>query len=85
MAAVAESLKEKGNALFKEGDFAGAEQQYTTAIQKHSRNPLLFTNRAFARTKLQRWEGVVDDCLHSIELTKQSQNFKAFFYLGEPP
>ncbi|KAF2149965.1 U-box-domain-containing protein [Myriangium duriaei CBS 260.36] len=83
MAHHAESLKKQGNELFKEGDFAGAEEQYTQAILRYSKNPLIFTNRAFARIKLQRWEGVVDDCLHSIELTGHDQNFKAYFYLAQ--
>lgn len=82
MAHVADALKQKGNDLFKAGDFAGAEQQYTQAIQRYSSNPLLFTNRAFARLKLQQWEGVIDDCLHSIDLTGHGQNHKAYFYLG---
>ncbi|PNS18711.1 Methylenetetrahydrofolate reductase 1 [Sphaceloma murrayae] len=82
MAHQAEQLKEKGNALFKTGDFSGAEEQYTWAILKFSRNPILFTNRAFSRIKLQRWEGAVDDCLKSIEITGHGHNFKAYFYLG---
>lgn len=82
MAHIADGLKEKGNALFKSGDYAGAEEQYTLAIQRYSRNPLLFTNRAFSRLKLQRWEGAIDDCLHSIDLTGQAGNFKAWYYLG---
>jgi len=75
-------LKEQGNKLFASGDYTGAEQQYTLAIQKSSSNPLLFTNRAFARIKLQRWEDVMADCLHSIELTGHGPNYKAFYYLG---
>lgn len=82
MAHIANSLKEKGNALFRSGDFTGAEAQYTLAIQKDSRNPLLFTNRANARLKLQRWEGVIDDCIHSIEITGHKTNYKAYYYLG---
>ncbi|KAG8628121.1 hypothetical protein KVT40_003994 [Elsinoe batatas] len=83
MAHLAEQFKEKGNNLFKAGDFVGAEEQYTYAIQKYSQNPIIFTNRAFARIKLQRWDGVVDDCLKSIEITKHGQNFKAYFYLAQ--
>ncbi|PSK38127.1 Methylenetetrahydrofolate reductase 1 [Elsinoe australis] len=83
MAHIAEQFKDKGNALFKAGDYTGAEEQYTYAIQKFSRNPLLFTNRAFARIKLQRWEEVVNDCLRSIEITGHAQNFKAYFYLAQ--
>jgi STIP1 family protein 1 len=76
----AEQLKTQGNARFKEGDYEGAEALYSQAIMKNSRNPLLFTNRANARLKLEKWEGVIDDCLHSIEISKE--NMKAFFYLG---
>ncbi|KAK4989389.1 hypothetical protein LTR50_003265 [Elasticomyces elasticus] len=83
MAHLADALKEKGNAYFKSGDFAAAEEQYGLAIQKYTRNPLLFTNRANARLKLQKWEGVVDDCLKSIELTGHGQNFKAYFQLAQ--
>ena len=82
MSATATQLKQKGNELFNDGDFSGAEEQYTLAIQKSSSNPLLFTNRAFARLKLQRWDGVIDDCLHSIRLTGEGPNYKAYFYLG---
>lgn len=84
MAHLADKLKEKGNDLFKAGDYAAAEEQYTAAITKFSRNPLLFTNRALARIRLQRWQGVIDDCLHSISLTPHNGfNFKSYFYLAQ--
>jgi len=76
----AEQLKNSGNKCFKNGDYEGAEGLYSQAIQKNSANPLLFTNRANARLKLEKWEGVIDDCIRSIELLKD--NMKAFFYLG---
>lgn len=77
----ADQLKVQGNARFKEGDYEGAESLYSQAIVRNPHNPLLFTNRANARLKLERWEGVIDDCLKSIELLKE--NLKAFFYLGK--
>jgi STIP1 family protein 1 len=94
MSAAADALKEQGNAAFKNGDFAAAEELYTQAVQKFSRNPLLFTNRANARLKLQRWEGAVNDCLKSIEISNanastggvggtKAQNHKAYYFLGE--
>ena len=88
MSAAADALKEQGNKAFKSGDFAAAEEFYTQAVQKFSRNPLLFTNRANARLKLQRWEGAVNDCLKSIEISNaasggRAQNHKAFYFLGE--
>lgn len=76
----AEQLKNAGNKCFKNGDYDEAEALYSQAIQKNSNNPLLFTNRANARLKLEKWEGVIDDCIRSIELLKD--NMKAFFYLG---
>lgn len=52
-------------------------------MQKYSRNPLIFTNRANVRLKLQRWDGAVNDCLKSIEITgTETQNHKAFYFLG---
>lgn len=92
-AAAADALKAQGNTAFKNGDFALAEDFYTQAVQRYSRNPLLFTNRANARLKLQRWEGAVNDCLKSIEISnaaggtgsggKVPQNHKAYYFLGE--
>ncbi|KAF2275760.1 U-box-domain-containing protein [Westerdykella ornata] len=77
----AEQLKNAGNLKFREGDFEGAEQLYSQAIIKNNKNPLLFTNRANARLKLEKWEGVVDDCLKSVEI--QRENMKAFFLLAQ--
>lgn len=80
----ADQLKEKGNAAFRNGDYLAAEDFYTQAVQKYSRNPLIFTNRANARLRLQRWDGAVNDALLSIEITgPNGQNHKAFYFLGE--
>jgi len=77
----AEQLKNQGNKHFKDGEYEQAEALYGQAIQKNSKNPLLFTNRANARLKLEKWESVIDDCIRSIELMKD--NMKAFFYLAQ--
>lgn len=77
----AEQLKTQGNVCFKNGDYEGAEAYYSQAIQKNSSNPLLFTNRAMARNKLEKWEGVIDDCIRSIE--QLPENMKAFHLLCE--
>jgi STIP1 homology and U-box containing protein 1 len=52
MSYLAEELKEKGNAAFRNGEFIGAEELYTSAIQRYSKNPLIFTNRANVRLKV---------------------------------
>ncbi|KAK7509339.1 uncharacterized protein IWZ02DRAFT_472558 [Phyllosticta citriasiana] len=80
MAHLSEQLKERGNQLFKHGDYVAAEALYTQAIQKNPNNPLLFTNRANARMKLESWELAIDDCLKSIELLRD--NLKAYTFLA---
>lgn len=85
MSYLADQLKEKGNLAFRNGDFIEAEELYTQAVQKYSQNPLIFTNRANVRLKLQRWDGAVNDCLKSIEITgPNGQNHKAYYFLGKP-
>ncbi|KAF2455079.1 hypothetical protein BDY21DRAFT_351112 [Lineolata rhizophorae] len=81
MAHLAEELKEKGNAHFRRGEYESAVTLYGAAITKNPRNPLLYTNRANARLKLEAWDEVIDDCLKSIELMRD--NMKAFFYLAQ--
>ena len=80
MAHRAEALKAQGNEAFINGNYEQAETFYTQAILRYSYNPLLFTNRANVRLKLQKNEDAIDDCLHSIELLQK--NMKAYFLLG---
>jgi STIP1 family protein 1 len=80
----AEQLKEKGNASFRNGEYQEAEDFYTQAIQRYSKNQLIFTNRANVRLKLQKYDAAVNDCLKSIEITgARGHNHKAFYFLGE--
>ena len=51
------------------------------SIQKDPSNPKIFTNRAFARIKLQLWDACIDDCIKAIELEKG--NMKGYFYLAQ--
>ncbi|KAK0928835.1 hypothetical protein LTR91_004102 [Friedmanniomyces endolithicus] len=80
----ADQLKEQGNAAFRNGEYLEAEALYTQAVQKYSRNPLIYTNRANVRLKLQQWDGVVNDCSKSIEITgANAQNHKAWYVLAQ--
>lgn len=84
MSYLADALKEKGNHAFREGDYHAAEDFYTQAVQKYSQNPLIFTNRANARLKLQKWDDTVNDCLKSIEITgPNGPNHKAWYFLAQ--
>ncbi|KIW05932.1 uncharacterized protein PV09_03125 [Verruconis gallopava] len=78
---VSEKLKAQGNACFKEENYSEAEHYYTLAIQQNPSNPILWTNRANARLKLGHWQDVIDDCLRSIELSKE--NLKGYYFLAQ--
>ena len=84
--------KDLGNKYFKEGDYAGAIQQYTNAVQRlepHSQHPgalgrdlqsvlvASLANRAAARLKLERYGQAVEDCTQVLCL--QSKHTKAVF------
>jgi STIP1 family protein 1 len=56
---------------------------YGHAIQKNSNSPILYTNRANARLKLGKYNAVIDDCIRSIEVSKD--NLKAYYFLGTTP
>ncbi|KAL2012616.1 hypothetical protein VTN00DRAFT_141 [Thermoascus crustaceus] len=78
-------LKEKGNQLFKEGDYAGAEELYSQAIQKNAREPTFFTNRALARIKQESWAGAEHDARAAIDLygPKNAASLKSCYYLAQ--
>lgn len=48
------SLREEGNALFAQKDFAGAYWIYTAAIEQDKSNPVLYANRAACLLPLGR-------------------------------
>ncbi|KAI9041031.1 putative U-box domain protein [Aspergillus affinis] len=78
-------LKEKGNLLFKEGDYSGAEDLYSQAILKNPREPTFFTNRALTRIRLEKWAGVEHDARAAVELygVKNPTSLKSCWYLAQ--
>ncbi|GAD93833.1 U-box domain protein [Paecilomyces variotii No. 5] len=78
-------LKEKGNQLYKEGDYSGAEELYSQAIQKNPREPTFFTNRAVTRIKLENWAGAEHDARAAIDLygPKNAASLKSCWYLAQ--
>jgi len=49
---IAEEHKEKGNELFKNGDFPGAIKEFDEGLRRDPDNKYLYSNRAFAYIKL---------------------------------
>ncbi|CRG86821.1 STIP1 homology and U-box containing protein 1 [Talaromyces islandicus] len=79
-------FKEKGNQLFKEADYAGAEEMYSQAIQKNPKEPSFFTNRAVTRLRLEKWTGAEQDARAAITLhggPKAAASLKSSLYLAQ--
>ncbi|KGO76986.1 Tetratricopeptide-like helical [Penicillium italicum] len=82
---MAQELKAKGNELFKAGDYSGAEEFYSQAIQKNPKDATFFTNRAITRIKLAKWADVEHDARAAIEIygLKNPVALKSHYYLAQ--
>ncbi|OKL57282.1 hypothetical protein UA08_07560 [Talaromyces atroroseus] len=79
-------FKEKGNQLFKDADYAGAEEMYSQAIQMNPKEPSFFTNRAVTRLRLEKWAGAEHDSRIAIDLNggpKATASLKGSYYLSQ--
>jgi len=61
-----EEYKAKGNDLYKAGDFVGAHEFYTKAINLNPSNAIYYCNRAETSRKLGHFDAVVKDCKEAI-------------------
>lgn len=65
--AKAEEERNRGNTLYKEGDFPGSVQAYTEAIRRNPSDPRGYTNRASAYTKLAALPEALKDTEEAIK------------------
>ncbi|KAG0243905.1 putative stress-induced protein STI1 [Mortierella sp. GBAus27b] len=66
--ALSAEARERGNALFKASDFAGAVKEYTEAIKRDETDPRAYSNRAACYTKLMAINEALKDCETCITL-----------------
>jgi stress-induced-phosphoprotein 1 len=66
--AKADEERNRGNELYKAGDFAGSVQAYTESIKRNPQDPRGYTNRASAYTKLVALPEALKDCEEAIKL-----------------
>ena len=60
--------RERGNELFKRGDFHGAVKCYTRAVGFNPRCPLAYSNRSMAYIKLKEFTKAEADCCDALAL-----------------
>lgn len=76
----AESIKNTGNVLMRDGKYYEALLQYTRAIMYDPRNPILYCNRAAAHIRLADNERAITDC--KLALLYNPNYGKAYGRLG---
>ncbi|XP_064601806.1 tetratricopeptide repeat protein 12-like isoform X2 [Liolophura sinensis] len=77
----ATKLKEEGNEEFKSGNYEKAVELYSKALNKHRDSHVLYTNRAMALIKLQKYQEALSDCDWALRAFPNAT--KAFVHQGK--
>jgi tetratricopeptide (TPR) repeat protein len=72
-----EKFKAEGNEFFKNKHFVLAVDSYTKAIEANPRSAVYFSNRAFARIRLEEYGSAIQDATEAIAIDK---NFIKAYY-----
>lgn len=63
-----EEAKERGNKLFRDGNFAEAIKEYTESIKRNPKVPAVYLNRGMSYMKVLDYDKALEDINKSIEL-----------------
>lgn len=76
-----EEAKERGNQLYKDGNFKGAIDEYSEALKRDPTNYKVYTNRANCYSKLMEWAKAMEDTDKALSI---EPNFvKAYIRKGK--
>ncbi|XP_017345696.1 tetratricopeptide repeat protein 12 isoform X1 [Ictalurus punctatus] len=76
----ANALKEKGNKAFALGDYELAVKMYTEGLEQLRDMPALYTNRAQAHIKLEKYKEAISDCEWALKCNHMC--IKAYVHMG---
>ncbi|TPX38224.1 hypothetical protein SmJEL517_g00019 [Synchytrium microbalum] len=65
---LSERLRLEANELYKQGQYGGAAELYSRAIEFDPTNAMLYGNRAAALTMLKQWDDAIKDCREASTL-----------------
>ncbi|XP_073441404.1 tetratricopeptide repeat protein 12 [Dendrobates tinctorius] len=79
--ALANALKDQGNQAFAQGDYQSAIQRYSEGLEKLKDMQVLYTNRAQAYIKLEKYDNAISDCEWALKCDDKC--VKAYVHMGK--
>ncbi|XP_069080467.1 tetratricopeptide repeat protein 12 isoform X1 [Pleurodeles waltl] len=78
---LANALKDMGNEAFAKGDYETAVQRYTEGLDRLKDMVVLYTNRAQAHNKLEKYKEAITDCEWALRCNEKC--VKAYVHKGK--